>query len=706
MSVPPPVPGCAYCGLPLASGWLPVRPAETADAPHYCCFGCRFAAAVAQASGEQGAVVWLLTRLGLAIFFTVNVLVFTMFQWGQDVYGPAAGPQDGFTQSLDSFHRYLAMLLAAPVLLLLGGPLAENTWDQLRRGRLTADLLLLSGVLASYLYSVHSVWTEAGPIYFEVGCLVLVLVTLGRWLEAAGKVKANAALEALERLLPETVRRQERNAETIVPRSEARPGDNLRVLPGERVPCDGRLLAQSVAVDERLLTGESKPVTKTAGDPLVAGSLVLDGTVLLEVTAPSSAGTIARLAELVRSARRSKGRYERLADRVTAWFLPGVLLLALLACLWHGCHRGWDQGILTGLAVVLIACPCALGIATPLALWTALGEAARQQILFTQAEALEKLAVVRTFCLDKTGTLTTDTPQVIAWAVVEEAERAEILRRTAALAGHSLHHHSLALADFAAPSGMKMISPVNPRTLPGRGLVGTFERSEETWLGSVALMQEAGLRWSRSLEGEVQTAVKLAQPCTCLGWGGQVRAVFRLTEQLRPEATEAVAGLCQRGLHVEVLTGDHAARGAALAAELGIPVQAALTPEGKLHALTALRQNGLVAMVGDGINDAPALAASDVGIAMGCGTDVTRATAALCLLGNDLRKLPWAVDLARRTVGIIRQNLFWAFVYNALGIGLACTGWLNPIWAAAAMTLSSGFVVANSLRLRQPEGTP
>ena len=730
---------CAYCGLPLSPGWFraaavqaspissPIASVHTdssipgggtapsppgdgesgvASSPAYCCYGCRFAAAVSQARGEDGAAIWLLTRLGLAIFFTVNVLVFTMFQWGQDIYGAAAGPQDSFTQSLDGFHRYLAMLLAAPVLLLLGGPLAENTWDHLRRGRVTTDALLLLGVLASYAYSAYSVWQEAGPVYFEVGCVVLILVTLGRWLEATGKIQANAALDALQRLLPETVRRVRGAEEDVIPLTQAQVGDHLRVLAGERVPCDGTLVEQAVSVDEQLLTGESRAVTKAPGDPLVAGALVLDGTVLLQVTAPSSAGTIARMTELVRTARQSKGRYERLADRVTAWFLPAVALIALAACGWHGWYHGWDQGILAGLAVVLIACPCALGIATPLALWTALGEAARERVLFTQAEALEKLAAVRAVCLDKTGTLTTQTPRVVDCAVAEDAARSTVLCRAAALARGSLHHHSQALCTYTEMAGVRDVPAVAPRTLPGRGLVGTIA-GKEIWLGNLALMHEAGLHWGDRIGRSITAAGGSAQPFTCIGWGGQVRGVFRLEEELRPEAREAVTALCQRHLHVEVLTGDHRERGQALSAELGIPVQAALKPEEKLAALVARRQqSGLVAMVGDGLNDAPALAASDVGLAMGCGTDVSRASASVCLLGNDLRKLPWSIDLARRTVRVIRQNLFWAFGYNALGIGLACTGWLNPIWAALAMALSSGFVVVNSLRLRGAPHAP
>jgi heavy metal translocating P-type ATPase len=690
MSVAEPDRACAYCGLPLPRPWWPDE-----EGPAYCCFGCRFAASVTQAGGEQGAARWALTRLGLAIFLTMNVMVFTMALWTHDFYGNDPQNSAALAGTLTGLFRYLCLLFALPVLLLLGGPLLESGWQSLRHGGGATDLLLVIGVAASFLYSALSVYRDAGRVYFEVGCVVLVLVTLGRWLEATGKLKAGEAIEALHKLLPDRVRVLRPNEETCIPLAEVQVGDTVRVLAGERIPCDGRVLGHAVTVDEQVLTGEARPVVKEAGDAVLGGTLDVDSDLLLQVTAPARGGALARMIELVRQARLAKGRFERLADRVSAWFLPAVLLLALLTVAWHTYRQGPEEGILAGLAVLLIACPCALGIATPLALWVALGRAAGAQVLFRNGEALERLATVRAVRLDKTGTLTTGT-SVVAEFAVDPSECQEVLGQAARLASSSNHTYAFAIRAFAGEKPHPVIpSGEGVRTLPGRGVV-----VNGVCLGNVRLMEENGLHPREPLAAVIERATKEGQPLTCVGWDRWVRGVFVFREELRAEAREAIDRLREQGLDVAVLTGDHAGRGAALGRELGVTVAAELLPDDKVTALAKARQAfGPVAMVGDGINDAPALAGSDVGVALGCGADVSRDAATVCLLGNDLRRLPWAVGLARAAVRAIRRNLFWAFAYNVLGIGLAVSGYLNPVWAALAMVLSSLFVVSNSLRL-------
>jgi heavy metal translocating P-type ATPase len=663
------------------------------DNESFCCFGCRFAAAVTQARGEQGASVWALTRLGLAIFFTMNVMVFTMALWtGVESAG-------GATLVLRGLFRHLCLLFALPVLFLLGGPLLDNALHDLRHGRLSTDLLLLVGVAASYLYSAVAVLREQGPIYFEVGCMVLVLVTFGRWLEATGKLRTGAAIESLARLLPDTVRRIE-DAEVEVPLAEVRSGDRLRIRPGERIPCDGVVEHGRAAIDEQVLTGESDSVVREPGDAVLAGTLNLDGDLQIRATAPAGAGALERLIQLVRAAREAKGPYEQLADRIAARFLPAVVLIALGAAAYHGSQSGVAPGILAGLAVLLIACPCALGLATPMAVWAALGQAARAQVLFRNGEALERLAGIRALLLDKTGTVTTGTPRVAEF--VAAAAREEVLARAAQLAAASTHGHSAAIVRFA---GQVPTAPIEVRALPGRGLAARLPAGDEVFLGSLRLMQENSLIVPPSLTAMVERARQGEQPLACIGWEGEIRGLFLLEEQVRPEAEAALARLRAQGLAVALLTGDHAARGQAIGRQLGIAVQAELLPADKAAAVEQVQRTyGVVAMVGDGINDAPALARSDVGVAMGCGADVARDSAQVCLLGNDLRRLPWAIDLARRTARVIRTNLFWAFVYNIVGIGLACTGRLNPVLAALAMVMSSLLVVANSLRLASAGG--
>lgn len=688
---------CEFCDLPVPDAWWGSRrPGKDDTEPQYCCFGCRFAAAVTQERNDEGAVRWTLTRLGVAIFFTMNVMVFTMALWTYDVYD--VNPAEPMAGSLADLFRYICLICALPVLFLLGIPLAENAFDNLRRRVLSTDLLLVTGVAAAYVYSGVSVFRGEGHVYFEVGCMVLVMVTLGRWLEAAGRLKATTALDALEKLIPETVRLIRDGEVRTVPVAEVAINDALRVLPGERFPVDGRLLQNETSVDEQVLTGEVRPVEKQVGDSVLGGTLNLDGDVLIAVTSPAGVGTLSRLIEFVRQARLSKGRYQRLADTLSGWFFPVMIVVATAACLYHGLQYSWDRGLLAGLSVVLIACPCALGLATPLAVWAAMGTAARAQVLFRSGMAMEQLAGVRAIRFDKTGTLTTGSLPVSKFLFAGDREL--ILHRAAMLAASSTHALSAAIIEFAnvnfTPHAQDRI-----HSLAGRGVVGRIDTTDsDCYLGSLRFLGERGQTLSASLEEQIRNTNQNDAPMAYVGWGGDIRGVFLFDESLRLNARQVVATLASQGLDVGVLTGDHVARGRTLSQQLSLNVQAELLPEDKVAAITAAQRDiGPVAMVGDGINDAPALAASDVGIALGCGADVSREAAAVCLLGDDLSSIPWILQLSRQTVRIIRQNLAWAVGYNTVGVGLACCGVLNPAWAAVLMAGSSFFVITNSLRL-------
>jgi heavy metal translocating P-type ATPase len=630
----------------------------------------------------------MFARLGLAIFFSMNVMAFTMALWSSDVYG-------GDNTPLHGVFRYLSMFFALPVLWWLGGPLFENAWAGLKRSHVSTDLLLVLGVAASYGYSAVSVLRDEGPVYFEVGCAVLLLVTLGRWLEATGRVSATRALAGLERLLPSSVRLMDDRREK--PLHEATIGDRLHVLAGERVPCDGVVLQQPACIDEHFLTGEIVASGKEPGDSVYAGSLNLDGDLFIEVSRGPEAGALSRIVQMIRQAQAHKGRYETLADRITLWFLPTVALIALAAAAYHSAVDGIDQGLMAGLAVLLIACPCALGIATPLALWVATGEAARHQVLFKSGDALERLARLRHLCFDKTGTLTVSGAVTVAtWIPADPHPGDRNLERARALAVASNHSLSGAIVACNAEAPLRC---ERVRTLPGRGLCGDWPvTNETTWLGSERLMSEQQLQMPERLAQAARAAREAGHSLTYVGWSGAVRGLFVMREELRPETQDALAALRALGIEIFILTGDHAGRAARVARTLEVDAWPDLLPEQKVAFIEGRR--GPVAMVGDGINDGPALAAADVGIAMGCGADLARDTAEVCLLNNDLRRIPWAIRLARRTVNVVRQNLFWTFVYNVAGIGLAVTGRLNPVLAALAMAISSLLVVANCLRLR------
>jgi len=480
-------------------------------------------------------------------------------------------------------------------------------------------------------------------------------------------------------------------------------------LPGERFPADGQAERNAALVDEQVLTGESRPVLKEEGARILGGTLNLDGDLVVRVNAVGSDGTLARLVEMVKQARLSKGRYQRLVDRISTWFFPAVAGIAVLAFLLHWAFGSLGQGLMAGLAVSLIACPCALGLATPLAVWSAIGQAANHQVLFRSGEALERVADIGAVRFDKTGTLTTGAAVVGACQFEHPDERDNALARAAALAGCSSHVFSKAICDLhlhTSVLGSAVAKAHRVRVVPGHGVVGILENDGPDTpisLGSPLLMDERGLHLGPVLDPALEQARVQGLSMALVGWDREARGLFVFAEQWRSGFDQVIAWLRATGLDVGVLTGDHAARGRAIARELGVTVEAELLPEQKVAAMhRTRREHGPVAMVGDGINDAPALAASDVGIALGCGTDVSRDSAAICLLGDDLTRIPWTIELARRTIRVIRQNLFWAFAYNTFGVVAAALGWLNPALAALLMVASSAIVIGNSLRLRQP----
>ncbi len=577
---------CDYCHLPIAG--LPA----VDEGPDYCCLGCRLAAEITGGRGAEGAAQWTLARLGLAIFLSLNVMMFTMALWTQDLYDARAAGSGPLASSLADLFRYLCLLLSLPVLWLLGVPILDSALAARRRDVAAADLLIVVGVAAAYVYSAISVVRGAGHVYFEVGCAVLVMVTIGRWLEATGKLRTTKALDALEKLLPERMRVVGPDGtETEVAVSALVPGDRLRVLAGERMASDGRMLAGCAAVDQQLLTGESQPVTKRPGDEVLGGSLNLDGELTVEIVAPVEQGSLARLVELVRAARLTKGRYQRIADRVAGWFLSGVIVVACGALVFHVWRGSVETGLLAALAVLLIACPCALGLATPMAVWAALGTASRHGVLFRHGEALERLAAVRAVRFDKTGTLSTGNPRVEQFAVADGSDADELARRAQRLTAASGHvfsqaivRHLHAVAGQAAEVAAADAGDVTAAA--GLGMSARFDGEPgATQLGSLRWLEASGLALPDPLRDVVALARSRGRSLSAIGWGGQVRGVFTFSETLRGEAAATLAECRELGCDVAVLTGDDASRTALLQEQLGVPVSAGLLPDEKVSRL-------------------------------------------------------------------------------------------------------------------------
>lgn len=711
---------CDYCGLPLAARAGPGNDLAAGE-PEYCCFGCRFAAAVAGAGGETGQARSLLTRLGIAIFFTMNVMMFALTLWTEDVYGGTRFMDQSQAIVLHQVFRYVCLLSTLPVLLLLGGPLAENVLSQPRLLPRSTDTLLLLGVSAAFAYSMLSVLRGSGHIYFEVCCVVLVAVTLGRWFEATGKLQTTAALRSLEALVPDQVRivtsaPDSSSQERWIPTVEVQVGDEVLVLAGERIPVDGTVTVGTAAVDQQLITGESDPAGVSPGDFVYAGSLNLDGRLQVRAVAPSGSAAIDEIVTAVTAAAATKERYGRIADRVSRIFLPVVVCVALITAGYWIVRGQPSIGILRGLAVVVISCPCALALATPMAIWSCYGRAAKSGVIIRRADILDQLRQVTKVCVDKTGTLTTGRvtlSQVICTAGITIDN--PWLQQIGVELAQSTNHPMAQAVLSAFPSCSSRLTLHDLRSVAGRGVVAHWSHVTDpvlaaapaqgvAYLGNFRWMEEHQQQLTPELAQAIEQSQAQGQSITLLAWSGHVQAAFIADEEIRPSTTTMLVFFAGRGIPVHLLTGDHGLRAARLASELRIEADGDLLPSEKARKIAEWQAAGHhVLMIGDGVNDAPALAVADISLAMGCGAEISRHTSDICLLSNDLSQIPLLFQLAADTIATIRWNLIWAFAYNTLALPLALIGWVNPIVAAIAMVVSSLMVVGNSLRLARDE---
>ena len=586
-------------------------------------------------------------------------------------------------------------------MIILGGPFLRETCHNGLQGRLTSSALIVVGVGAAYLYSAVTV-IERGPhVYFDTATMVLMLFTLGRLLEAAGRARAARDLEPLLAAERETVVVVHDGAEVRRRVREVEAGMLVRVRPGERIPIDGIVIDGEFHTDEAVITGESRLVTIGVGSAVIAGSINLDGPLLVQ---SSDAGTATRWAQICRSVREALSRRSpnhRIADRVVGVSVPLVLLLGVLTVLYWAHWLSFDRALLIGLAVLVVACPCAVGLAAPLATSLGIGRLARCGCIVRDPAALETLARTRLLAFDKTGTLTVGRARVVD-IESDGVGASEVLARAAGLERHSEHGYARAITAAATMRGIEPVIARDIRVVPGRGIEGTVG-GEPVAAGNSALMGDLGWSLAATLREHGQSLEAGGYSVIYVGWGQRVRGVMSLDDTLLPEARSAINALRNRGLHVILLTGDLEGAAQRVAFAAGIDeVQAALSPEAKRASLKRHRmQYDTVAMVGDGLNDGPVLADADVGIAVGSATDLARETAAIVLPAGGLFMLPWVVDVARSVRANILTNLMWAFGYNLVALTLAALGLLQPILAAAVMAGSSILVVLNSLRLER-----
>jgi len=693
----------------------PMCPGVESPAPGACprCGMALERAVPVATAGDDPELVDMRRRFAWAVAFTVPLVVLAMGGMLGGMPRALTGPTSGWLQ----------FALATPVVLWCGAPLLQRGWLSLRSRSFNMFTLIALGVAVAYGFSALAVMFpqvvphafrhgESTGLYFESAAMIVTLVLLGQVLELRARQKTGAALRALLDLVPRKAHRIEPDGrEAEVELAHVHAGDTLRVRPGERIPVDGKVLEGAGAVDESMLTGESIPVDKAAGDDLIGGTVNGAGAFVMRAERVGGATLLAQIVQTVADAQRSRAPVQALADRVSSWFVPAVIAVAVLAAIaWLsvGPEPRLAYALIVAVSTLIIACPCALGLATPMSMTVAMGRGAQAGVLFRNADALERLEHIDTLVFDKTGTLTRGRPEVVTVLPVDGVPENELIRFAASLEQSSEHPLGQAIVRHALGRGLRLGRSYGFEAYPGAGAAGVVQL-RKVLVGTEALLQSERID-PGSLVTEAGHLREHGQTVVFVAVDGHPIGLISLADPLKAEAWDVVKSLQDLGLRVVLVSGDHVTSARAIAGQAGIKeFHGGVDPAGKAEMVQQLRIEGrVVAMAGDGINDAPALAVADAGIAMGAGTDVAKQTAGVVLVSNDLRGLVRAFRLSGKTMNNVRQNLWFAFGYNALGVPLAAGvlypvfGWLLSPWiAAAAMSLSSVSVISNALRLRR-----
>jgi len=687
---------CSHCLLPLGS--YPTKRIVNGEDHSFCCYGCCLAYQVKHGSREEPEAAWLLVRLGIGGFLSMNIMLFSLL-----LYSGTFDVAD--SEMLPKFY-WLLGIFATPVLFILGGPFIKESWEGALQGRLNSATLISIGAISAYGYSMLMLFTGGKNIYFDTATMILVLFTLGRYLEASGRAKAvrNVAplLEA-ERQWATVIENGKEIRSSI---SKMKVGMNVRIRPGERFPVDGIVLEGFSSADESILTGENRPVIKSEGDLVLAGSINQKGSLLIECGALGAATQWGLLCKSVREALSHPSSIQRLADNVASIFVPIVLAITILTIIYWQSQVPLDQALLNGLAVLVVACPCALGLAAPLATALGLGQYIQRGCIIRGGEVQETLAKIRRIAFDKTGTLTKGATRLIK-IENNDASQEEVLQRAAGLEQHS--EHSLAQGIISVAKERKLIikNPERVQAVAGSGVMGYIE-GELTAVGRSEWLIEQGLEMPSLFVKKLQNYESSGQTVVCVGWSGKIHGILLLDDMLLPEVPIMVETLKKLDMRTILLTGDLPAVASRIAKSAGVEEwKASMSPDEKCNFLE--QWGGIedpAIMVGDGLNDGPVLARAEVGIAVGSATDLARETADLVLPEKGLALLPWVILLSRAVHRTIITNLLWAFGYNIVAITLAVFGLLQPILAAGLMAGSSLLVVFNSLRLEQFPDNP
>ncbi|HWQ70962.1 MAG TPA: heavy metal translocating P-type ATPase [Desulfitobacteriaceae bacterium] len=642
-----------------------------------------------------------------------------------DIIAPASTSTFSFyisilrTKTLVLHDWRLQLACATPVQFIIGARFYRNTYYALRAKKVTMDLLVVLGTTSAYFYSIYIALFEnisllygMKNIYFEASSVIITLVLLGKYLESVAKGRTSKAIQTLVELKPKTARVEREGLEIDIPIEDVQVGEVIVVKPGDKIPVDGVIIEGHSTVDESMLTGESLPVKKQVNDPVTGASLNKYGAFKFVATKVGNDTALAHIINLVEQAQGSKPPIQKIADKVCSYFIPIVLAISALTFLiwffvvYHHILYLIDRPIIYAVAVLVVSCPCALGLATPTAIMVGMGKGAQNGILIKNGDELELACKINTVVLDKTGTITTGKPEVTDIILLPQKDRLydeEKILRLAAIA-EKKSEHPLGTAIYEKGKGLISLEPVLTEkfeALPGKGVKVLIE-DQEVLIGTEKLLAENGIQ-SKNAENILDSLQNEGKTAVLVAIDGILRAVIAIADKIKANTKEAVTTLEKMGIQVYMLTGDNQKTANSVAARVNIKdVLAEVLPADKAQEIEKLKQKGrIVAMVGDGINDAPALATANLGFAMGTGTDVALEAGGIVLLKDDLMTIPTAIKLSMRTMRKIKQNLFWAFIYNAVGIPVAATGHLNPVLAAAAMALSSISVLLNSLSLKR-----
>ena len=642
----------------------------------------------------------LLVRFGTAAFLSSNLMIYSIALY--------AGYFHGFDKNMKHLLEIISLFLTLPVLFYSGMPFIKSTFRGLKSLHFTMDSLITVGSGSAFVYSVYCLFT-GGEVYFDTSAMIVTLILLGRYIESTAKGKASMTIQMLSELIPKEARKLNPGGEAsdasgteMVPVTSIKKGDRILVKPGERIPLDGTVLSGESEVDESVITGESRPVAKSTGVGVIGGSMNMFGSVVFEASSTDKETLLSKIIQSVTEAQSTKPRIQNIADRVVAVFVPAIIVLSLLTLVFY-LVRGasLDVALMTAISVLVIACPCSLGLSTPLAVLISSTVASSRGILIKNGEVIENVAKVSCLVFDKTGTITTGKPVLKeTMALDESATPEELLKIAASLERFSEHSAGHAIMEAAKGLASYPIGGFN--AVPGKGIEGTLD-GRRVSVGNAGFMAQQGISVSQELKASMASFEEKGHTAVYMGWEDRLRGIFLVADSLREDAAEAMAKIQKMGLKTAIISGDTVTTTRAIAAAVGVDdIIGGALPQQKRDLVARMqKEGGKVMMIGDGINDAPALTEALVGVGMGRGTQIAMESADAILVRNRLEAVPFFVGLCRTTFSIIKQNIFWAFFYNIAAIPLAISGVLHPIVAAGAMSVSSLFVVFNSLRIRK-----